>query len=66
VILAGSMPMVFSQVDNDRNEHGERLLFVSLQNIEEVVILKEAHSSVSNLQMNTTDTLDNSLEKLWD
>ena len=58
--------MVFSQVDDDWNKHGERLLFVGLQNIEEVVILKEAHSSVSNLQMNTTDTLDNSLEKFWD
>ena len=57
--------MVLGQVYDDRDKHRERLVLVRLQDVEEVIILKEAHSSVSNLQMNTTDTLDNSLEQLW-
>lgn len=55
--------MVFSQVYNDWNQHWECLLLIGLQNIEEVVILEEAHGSVCNLQMDATNALDDSLEQ---
>ena len=43
------MPMVLSELNNDRYEDGEGLVFVSLENVEEVVILEEAHRAVSYL-----------------
>ena len=60
------MPMVFSEVNDDWNQHWESFLFVVLKDIEEVVILEEAHGTVSNLQVDTTDALNNSFEKSWD
>ena len=43
------MPMVLSELNNDRYEDGESLVLVSLKNVEEVVILEEAHCAVSYL-----------------
>lgn len=60
------MPMVLSKVNNYGNQHWECFFFVGLKNVEEVVILKETHGSISNLKMDTTDALDDSLEKLGD
>jgi hypothetical protein len=57
------MPVVISKVDNDRDEHWEGLILVGLQDVEEVVILKEAHGSVSNLQVDAANASDNSLEE---
>ena len=57
--------MVLSKVYNDRNKHWESLFLVSLQDIEEVIIFKETHGSISNLKMDTSNTLNNSLEKFW-
>ena len=57
--------MVISKVYNDRNKHGEGLIFVCLEDVQEIVILEEAHSSISDLQMDTTDTSYNSLKELW-
>ena len=65
-LLQNLMPMVFGQVNNDWHEHWEGLLLVSLEDVQEVVVLKEAHGSISNLKMDTTDALDNSLEESWD
>ena len=60
------MPMVFGQVNDDWHEHWEGLLFVGLENIQEIVILEEAHSSIGNLEMDTSNALYDSLEKSWD
>lgn len=60
------MPMVFSEVNDDWNQHWESFLFVVLKDIEEVVILEEAHSSIGNLEMDTTNALNDSLEKFDD
>ena len=60
------MPMVLSQVHNNWDKHWEGFLFVGFKNVEEIVILKEAHSSISNLQMDATNALDDSFEKFWD
>jgi len=60
------MPVVFSQVNNDWNQHWESFLFVVLKNVKEIVILKEAHSSIGNLKMDTTNALNNSLKKFDD
>ena len=60
------MPMVLSKVHNYRNQHWECFFFVGLKNVEEVVILKETHGSISDLKMDTTNALDDSLEKLSD
>ena len=48
-LLQDFMPMVLSELNNDRYEDGESLVFVSLENVEEVVILEEAHRAVSYL-----------------
>ena len=58
------MPVIISQVHNDGNEHGEGLVLVGLQNVEEIVIFKEAHGSVGNLQVDTANTSYNSLKEL--
>lgn len=55
--------MVLSKVDNNWHKHWECLVLVGLQDIEEIIILEEAHRSISNLQMNTTNTSDDSLEE---
>jgi len=55
--------MLVCEFCNDRHQQWEGLVLVSLQNVEEVVILKEAHCSISYLQMNTSNALHNSLEE---
>lgn len=60
------VPVIISEVYNDWNQHGEGLIFVGLEDVEEVVILKEAHSSISYLQVNTTDASDNTFEEFGD
>ena len=65
-LLKNLMPMVLGQFNDDWNQHWECLLFVSLQDVEEVVILEEAHCSIRNLEMDTTNASNDSLEKSWD
>ena len=55
--------MVLGQIDDDWHKHWESFFLVSLQDIQEVIVLKEAHSSVRNLEMNATNALDDSLEE---
>ena len=43
------MPMILSELNNDRYEDWECLLLVSLEDVEEVVILEEAHRAVGYL-----------------
>ena len=58
--------MVLGKVHDNWNEHWEGFLFVRLQDVQEVVILKETHSSVGNLQVITTNALHNALEEALD
>ena len=60
------MPVVLGEVDDDWHEHWEGLLLVGLQNVQEVVVLEEAHGPIGHLQMDATDTSDDSLEQLDD
>ena len=60
------MPVVFCQINDNRDKHWEGLVFVCLQNVEEIIIFEETHGTISNLQVNTTNTLNNSLEKFRD
>ena len=60
------MPVVLSEVYDYGNQHGEGLRLVGLQDVQEIVIFEEAHGAVSNLQVDTTDALNNSLEQLRD
>ena len=60
------MPVVLSQVHNDRNEHWESLLLVGLEDVQEVIVLEEAHSSIGNLQVNATNRSHDSSEELVD
>ena len=64
-LLQDLVPVVLRQVHDNWNQHWERFLLVGLQNVEEVIILEKAHSSVSHLQMDATNALDDSLEQLW-
>jgi len=43
------MPMSISNCTDDWNQHWEGLIFISLQDGKEIIILKEAHSSISDL-----------------
>jgi hypothetical protein len=45
--------MSLGQVTNDGNEKWESVRFVSFEDVEEVVVLKETHGSVGDLQMKT-------------
>ena len=65
-LLQNLVPMVLSEVDDNRNKHWECFVLVSLEDVQKVVIFKEAHRSVSNLEMDSTNTFDDSLEKLED
>ena len=56
------MPMILSELNNDRYEDWESLLLVSLADVEEVVILEEAHRAVSYLQVVSANTLRNALK----
>ena len=58
--------MVFSQVNDHWYQHRECLFLIGFKNIKEIVILEEAHGSVSNLEMDTSNALDDSLEEPWD
>ena len=55
--------MVLSQVHDDWNKHWERLFLVRFQDVQEIVIFEEAHCPVSNLQMDTADAFNDSLEQ---
>ena len=56
------MPVIVSQIDYNWYQHWESLIFIGLQDIKEVIVLEEAHGSISDLQVDTTDALDNALE----
>ena len=64
--LENLVPVTLCQVHDHGDEHWESDLLVSFEDVEEVVILKEAHSAVGNLQMDSTDALDNSFEQFGD
>ena len=55
--------MIICEIYNNRDQHWESLVLISLQNVQEVIVLKETHSSVSNLQVDTSNASHNSLEK---
>ena len=64
--LKNLVPVILGEVYNDRNKHWESLVFVSLKDVEEVVVLEEAHGAVSHLEVITTNALDNTLEEARD
>ena len=61
-LLKNLVPVRVCQLIDDGHKHGESLVFVCLQNVKEVVVFKEAHRSVSNLQMISTDRFDNAFK----
>ena len=65
-LLKNLVPMVLSKVNDDGHQHWECLLLVRLQDVKEVIILKKAHCSIRDLQMDTANASDNSLEESWD
>lgn len=60
------MPVVVGEVHDHRHEHGEGLVLVRFQNVEEVIVLEEAHGPVCHLQMNPADALHYPFEELQD
>jgi hypothetical protein len=57
------MPVVVCQVHDYRHQHRESLFLVALKDVQKVVVLKEAHSSVSNLQVNSANASDYALKQ---
>ena len=55
--------MVLSEVYDNWHEHRESFAFVGLEDVEEVVVLEEAHRSVCYLQVDAADTSDDAFEK---
>ena len=50
-LLENLVPVILSEIVDDWDEHGESLLLVGLKDVQEVVILEEAHGSISYLQV---------------
>jgi len=48
-LLKDLVPVVVSKMDDNWNQHWECFFFVVLEDVQEVVIFKEAHCSISNL-----------------
>ena len=65
-LLEDLVPVVISEVNNDGHKHWEGLLLVSLEDVQEVVVLEEAHGPVSNLEVDTANASHDSLEELVD
>ena len=60
------MPVSVSDSGDDWDQDREGEVLVRLEDGEEVVVLEEAHRSISHLEMRTRDALDKSLEELGD
>ena len=58
--------MILSEVNDDWYKHGEGLVLVCLQDVKEVVILKEAHGTIGYLQVVATNWFHNTLEESRD
>lgn len=58
--------MLVGQLGYHRHKHGEGLVLVGLQDVQEVVVFEEAHCAVSNLQVNTSNASHYSLEEAGD
>lgn len=56
------MPMSFSQVTNDWYQQWESVRFVCFENVKEIIVFEEAHGSISDLQVETGNALNKSLE----
>ena len=59
------MPMVFSEVHNNGHKHWEGFRLVGFEDIQKVVVLEEAHGSVSDLQVDSAYAFDYSSEQFW-
>jgi hypothetical protein len=57
--------MSLCHVNNDWNQKWESIAFISFKNIQEIVVLEEAHSSVSHLKVKSWNALNKSLENFW-
>ena len=65
-LLEDLVPMVLSEIVDDWHKHWESFVLVGLQDVQEVVVFEEAHGSVGNLQVISSNGLNNSLEKFRD
>lgn len=65
-LLEYLMPVCVSNLGDDWHQEWECECLVTLQDCEEVVILKETHGSISHLQVGSCNALDESLEQFGD
>lgn len=63
-LLKDLVPVGLSHVDDNWDEEGEGVALVGLEDVEEIVILEEAHCPISDLKMQARDALHQSLEDL--
>lgn len=57
------MPMGFSQGGNHRDEKRECEILVCFKNREEIIVLEEAHSTICDLKVGTSNTFNESFKK---
>jgi len=60
------MPVVVSKLGNNRDKQRESVCLEVSNNIQEEFVLKEAHGSVSYLEMRSSNALHDSLEEFRD
>lgn len=63
-LLKNLVPVILSEIVDNWDEHWESLVLVGLEDVQKVVILEEAHGSISYLQVISANRLDDSLEQL--
>ena len=54
---------MLSKIHDNGDEHGEGLVLVGLQDVEEVIVLEEAHGTIGDLKMVSTNGSDDALEE---
>jgi|NOAtaT_7_FD_contig_81_1558714_length_1692_multi_3_in_0_out_0_4 hypothetical protein len=55
--------MGFSQCGNDGNEERECEILVCFKNSKEIIVLEEAHSTIGDLEVWASNTLNESFKK---
>ena len=61
-LLEDLVPVVLGEVHDDGHQHGESLVLICLQDVQEVVVFEEAHGSICHLQVVSPNALHDSFK----
>lgn len=60
------MPVIVGKLRDNRNKKRESVSLKVTDNVQEEFIFEETHGSISDLEVRTSNTLNNTLEELGD